>query len=255
LIEVSKLSKSFGRVNAISDVGFEVRAGEVFGLLGPNGAGKTTTLRILATLLKPDSGSATVGGHDVLRQPESVRRAIGVVNGAMGLYDRLTGREILSYFGKLHGMSGPAIRSRIHELNEVLELGETLERQAGGFSTGMKQKIAIARALIHDPPVIFFDEATSGLDVMARRAVLDLVGRFAGDGKVIVYSTHVMSEVEEVCDRVAIIHGGRLAAQGTVTDLLAETKAATLERAFFAVIEREGDRQGGSRVASAGGTG
>jgi sodium transport system ATP-binding protein len=152
LIKVSNLSKSFGPVSAIAGVGFEVEAGEVFGLLGPNGAGKTTTLRILATLLRSDSGAATVAGHDVRRQAQLVRRSIGVVNGGMGLYDRLTGREILTYFGRLHGLAGRAIGYRIGELNELLELGDALERQAGGFSTGMKQKIVIARAVLHDGP-------------------------------------------------------------------------------------------------------
>jgi sodium transport system ATP-binding protein len=245
LIKVSNLSKSFGPVSAIAGVGFEVEAGEVFGLLGPNGAGKTTTLRILATLLRSDSGAATVAGHDVRRQAQLVRRSIGVVNGGMGLYDRLTGREILTYFGRLHGLAGRAIGYRIGELNELLELGDALERQAGGFSTGMKQKIVIARAVLHDPPVIFFDEVTGGLDVMARRAVLDLVRRFADGGKAIIYSTHVMNEVEELCDRLAIIHRGRLVAQETVAGLLQATGTDRLETAFFAAIEHAGREHGG----------
>lgn len=236
MIECSSLSKSFGPVRAVHEVGLSVRPGEVYGLLGPNGAGKTTTLRILATLLEADSGSAAVAGYDVASEAESVRRSIGVVNGGMGLYDRLTGAETLRYFGRLHGMSHEAITSRITDLAEVLDLGDALTRQAGGFSTGMKQKIVIARAVLHDPPVLFFDEATSGLDVLARRAVLDLVRRFAADGKTIIYSTHVMSEVEELCDRAAIIYGGELAAQDSVAGLLSSTGTSSLEEAFFATL-------------------
>ena len=240
MIEVHDISKSFGSVRAVSNISFSVAAGEVFGLLGPNGAGKTTTLRILATLLQADSGSATVAGHDVKRDAEAVRRTIGVVNGGMGLYDRLSGREILSYFGRLYGMGRDRIDARIAELAGVLELGDALNRQAGGFSTGMKQKIVIARAILHDPPVIYFDEATSGLDVMARRAVLDLVRRFAAAGKAVIYSTHVMSEVEEVCDRLAIIYAGELVAQDTVPGLLAATGSDDLEEAFFTTVRRSG---------------
>ncbi|MEX2534991.1 MAG: ATP-binding cassette domain-containing protein [Trueperaceae bacterium] len=240
MIEVANLTKSFGSVRAISGISFSVAAGEIFGLLGPNGAGKTTTLRILATLLRADSGTASVAGYEVKSQAEAVRRSIGVVNGGMGLYDRLTGREILNYFGRLYGMSNGPINARIDELAEVLELGNALTRQAGGFSTGMKQKIVIARAVLHDPPVIFFDEATSGLDVMARRAVLDLVRRFARDGKVVVYSTHVMSEVEQLCDRLAIIFRGELVVRDTLAGLLSSTGKASLEEAFFATVRKSG---------------
>lgn len=215
-------------------------AGEIFGLLGPNGAGKTTTLRILATLLRPDSGTASVAGHDVVAEPERVRRAIGVVNGGMGLYDRLTGREVLHYFGRLYGMSNAAIAARTEELATVLELGDALTRQAGGFSSGMKQKIVIARAVLHDPPVIFFDEATSGLDVMARRAVLDMVRRFADGKKAVVYSTHVMTEVEELCDRLAIVYRGELVAVDSVQGLYESTGTDSLEKAFFATVRRVG---------------
>lgn len=240
LVEVSELSKSFGKVKAISDITFSVAPGEAFGLLGPNGAGKTTTLRILATLLEPDRGSASVAGFDVHNEAEQVRRSIGVVNGGMGLYDRLTGREILSYFGRLYGMKRADIDRRVRELDELLGLGDALTRQSGGFSTGMKQKIVVARAVLHDPTVIFFDEATSGLDVMARRAVLDLVRRFADEGKTVVYSTHVMSEVEELCDRLAIIYEGELVALDSVSGLLDSTASKNLEEAFFETARRSG---------------
>jgi len=242
MIQVEHLDKSFGSVQAVKDLSFTVVAGEVFGLLGPNGAGKTTTLRILATLLKADSGSARVAGFDILAQAEQVRKHIGVVNGGMGLYDRLTGREVLHYFGSLYGMTRRQVEERTTYLDELLELGDTLERRAGGFSTGMKQKIVIARAVLHDPPVIFFDEVTSGLDVMARRAVLDFVKRYPSQGRAVLYSTHVMGEVEELCNRDAIIYQGKLIAQDAVTDLIRGAKAETLEQAFFTIIERSGLR-------------
>ena len=236
VIRVSNLTKKFKDVTAVDSVSFDVNAGEVFGLLGPNGAGKTTTLRILATLIEATSGTATVDGLDVARDAMAVRRKIGVVNGGMGLYDRLKGREILRYFGKLYGMSDAAIEARTEQLNELLDLGATLDRQAGGFSTGMAQKIVIARAVLHDPPVIFFDEATSGLDVMARRAVIDFVRDYPSHDRAVIYSTHVMSEVEELCDRIAIIDRGRLIASGTVPELAERTGADNLEGAFFRLV-------------------
>ena len=244
MISVSHLNKTFegGRggkpVVAVDDLSFDVAKGEVFGLLGPNGAGKTTTLRILSTLLDADSGTATVVGHDIDKQAEQVRRLIGVVNGGMGLYDRLTGREILHYFGGLYDMKREAIEARIEQLDELLQLGDTLHRRAGGFSTGMKQKVVIARAVIHDPPVIFFDEATSGLDVVARRSVIDFVRSYPSAGRAVVYSTHVMSEVEELCDRACIIYQGRKIADGTIPEIIANGEGKSLEDAFFRLVAR-----------------
>lgn len=238
LIDVRNVSKSFGKVKAVDDVSFSVAPGEVYGLLGPNGAGKTTTLRILSTLLKADSGSATVAGHDVVKQPEAVRASIGVVNGGMGLYDRLTGREILYYFGRLYDLTEERIEQRIGELDELLGLRDTLTRRAGGFSTGMAQKIVIARAVLHDPPVIFFDEATSGLDVVARRAVVDFVRDYPSKGRAVVYSTHVMSEVEELCDRASIIYQGRKIAEDSVQELINTGGGKSVEEAFFRLVNR-----------------
>ncbi|MBA2668454.1 MAG: ATP-binding cassette domain-containing protein [Trueperaceae bacterium] len=240
MIHVQNLSKTFARVRAVDDVTFSVAAGEVFGLLGPNGAGKTTTLRILATLLRPDAGSASVAGLDVQRDAEAVRRTIGVVNGGMGLYDRLTGREILRYFGRLYDMDARAIDRRIAEVDDLLDLGDALTKPAGTFSTGMRQKVVIARAVLHDPPVIFFDEVTSGLDVMARRAVLDVVRAYPSAERAVIYSTHVMSEVEELCDRAAVLYRGRLVAQGSIDELKREAGETDLERAFFSLVERSG---------------
>lgn len=237
VIEVSELTKKFRDVTAVDAVSFSVAPGEVFGLLGPNGAGKTTTLRMLATLVDATSGTASVNGLDVERDAARVRRSIGVVNGGMGLYDRLTGREVLRYFGKLYDMSDEQIEARTSELDRILGLSGTLDRQTGGFSTGMKQKIVIARAVLHDPPVIFFDEATSGLDVMARRAVIDFVRDYPGNNRAVIYSTHVMSEVEELCDRIAIINHGKLIAEGTVGELAQRTGADNLEGAFFRLVQ------------------
>lgn len=239
MIVTEALGKRFGDDLVLRDVSFKVSPGEIFGLLGPNGAGKTTALRILATLLSPSEGRAEVGGFDVAKRPEQVRRLIGVVNGGMGLYDRLTGSEILHYFGRLYGMKRAQVEARIRALNELLELGDTLTRRAGDYSTGMKQKVVIARAVLHDPEIIFFDEATSNLDVMARRSVLEFVKGYAGEGRTVLYSTHVMSEVEELCDRVAILYRGELIAQGTPQRLTEEAQAGSLEAAFFTLVERQ----------------
>ncbi|WP_424951689.1 ABC transporter ATP-binding protein [Deinococcus sp.] len=243
MLQVDGLSKSYGSFQALRGVSFQARAGEVFGLLGPNGAGKTTLLRILATLLHADSGHATVAGHDVEREGETVRRLIGVVNGGMGLYDRLSGREILHYFAGLYGLSRARADARIAELDATLDLASTLETRAAGFSTGMKQKIVIARAVIHDPAVLILDEAASGLDVLARRALLDFVLAYKGGERLVIYSTHVMSEVEEVCDRAAVLDKGELIAQGSVAELLAQTRQVSLERAFFALLQEHALRQ------------
>lgn len=241
MIEVHGLTKRFGDVHAVDGVDISVDAGTIYGLLGPNGAGKTTTLRILGTLVRPDEGTASVAGFDVLKQPEEVRRRIGVVNGGMGLYDRLTGRETLHWFGRLYGMAPERTEARIAALDDLLDLSGTLERRCGDFSTGMKQKIVIARAVLHEPEVLFFDEATSGLDVLARRAVLDFARTYPNDGRAVVWSTHVMSEAEELCDRVAILHEGRRIDEGTVAELRARADdARDLEQAFFRLVRRTG---------------
>jgi sodium transport system ATP-binding protein len=240
VIEVQHLQKSFGRLKAVDQISFDISPGEIFGLLGPNGAGKTTTLRILSTLLKADGGTAILNGLDVKKQSEEVRKTIGVVNGGMGLYDRLTGLEVLRYFGSLYSMSKAAVDKRVKDLDDLLRLGATLHRRCGDFSTGMKQKIVIARAVLHDPSIIFFDEATNGLDVMARRAVLDFVKNYPDGKRTVIYSTHIMNEVEELCSRAAVIYGGKLIAEDTVTGLLEKTGTKNLEQAFFALVEHSG---------------
>ncbi|GGJ75240.1 ABC transporter ATP-binding protein [Deinococcus aquiradiocola] len=236
-LQVQDLGKTYGAFRALSGVSFEAHAGEVFGLLGPNGAGKTTLLRVIATLLHPDAGHARLAGHDVTREPERVRALIGVVNGGMGLYDRLTGRETLRYFAGLYGMTRAQADARIAALDADLDLSGTLDTRAGSYSTGMRQKIVIARAVIHDPPVLVLDEAASGLDVLARRALLDFVKAYRQENRLVVYSTHVMSEVEEVCDRVAVLERGELLTVDTVPGLLARTGQPSLERAFFALMQ------------------
>ncbi|MPY66914.1 ATP-binding cassette domain-containing protein [Deinococcus sp. SDU3-2] len=236
MLEIQNLSKTYGRHAALRDVSLTAGEGEVFGLLGPNGAGKTTLLRILATLLRPTSGTASVAGHDVTREPEAVRRVIGVVNGGMGLPARLTGREVLRSFAGFYGMTRAQADTRIAELDAALDLGRTLDTRAGEYSTGMKQKVVIARAVIHDPQVLVLDEAASGLDIFARRTLLDFVAAARRPGRLTLYSTHVMSEAEEVCDRVAILHQGELVTAGTIPDILARTGERNLERAFFALV-------------------
>ena len=244
MVNVQELSKKYaGNKFAVENLSFEARDGEIYGLLGPNGAGKTTTLRMLATLLEPTSGSASVAGFDVRSQPEQVRRSIGVVNGGMGLYDRLTGREILEYFAGFYGMSKADTRARTKELTASLELGEVLDRRAGEFSTGMKQKIVIARAVIHSPPVLILDEATNGLDVVARRAVLEFARSYKTAGRVVLYSTHIMSEAEELCTRAAIIDHGKLIALDTVENLKTSTQSGTLEDAFFKLTRAENTKE------------
>lgn len=236
MLDIQHLSKTYGRHAALQDVSLRAAGGEVFGLLGPNGAGKTTLLRIIATLLRPTSGTAALAGHDVTREPEAVRRTIGVVNGGMGLPARLTGREVLRSFAALYGLSRAQADTRIAELDRALDLGRTLDTRAGEYSTGMKQKVVIARAVIHDPQVLILDEAASGLDIFARRTLLDFVAAARQPGKLTLYSTHVMSEAEEVCDRVAILHEGALVTVGSVPEILAHTQERNLERAFFALV-------------------
>ena len=242
MVTVQGLSKKYaGNKYAVQNLSFEAQNGEIYGLLGPNGAGKTTTLRILATLLEPTSGSASVAGFDIRTQSEQVRRSIGVVNGGMGLYDRLTGREILEYFAGFYGMGKADTRARTKELSDSLELGEVLDRRAGEFSTGMKQKIVIARAVIHSPPVLILDEATNGLDVVASRAVLEFARDYREQGRVVLYSTHIMSEAEELCTRAAIIDHGKLVALDTIENLKANTQSVNLEDAFFKLTRKSSE--------------
>ncbi|MFH1207580.1 MAG: ATP-binding cassette domain-containing protein [Patescibacteria group bacterium] len=219
---------------------FSADAGEIFGLLGPNGAGKTTTIRLISTVLKPTAGSITVAGRAIEAEPEQVRKAIGVLTTDIGLYDRFTARENLRYFGQLYGMSGDALERRIDELLDLLEMNDFADRRAGKFSTGMKQKVAIARSVIHDPQVIIFDEPTSGLDVLASQTVVKFMRRAKETGKLVILSTHEMFNAEKLCDRVAIMHRGRLVALDTVKIIKNSTRTQTLEDAFLAIVKHSG---------------
>ena len=240
MIVAQDLRKRFKKVQAVDGVSFEARAGEVFGLLGPNGAGKTTTLRLIASSLTPDTGTAIIAGHDVRTSPSLVRKNIGVLTASIGVYGRLTARENLRYFARLYGLDGPEVERRIEELIDYFEMKEFADRRAEPFSTGMKQKLAIARAIVHDPPVIIFDEPTSGLDVLASRIVVEFVRRAKTQGKCVILSTHHLWEAEKLCDRAAIIHEGRVKGYGTVAEIMQGTRSADLEEAFLKLVNVNG---------------
>ena len=208
----------------------------ITGLLGPNGAGKTTLLRMLATLMLPDAGRATIDGHDVVADRIAVRRGIGVLSDARGLYPRLTGRENIRYFGALHGLSGSALETRIDELIGVLGFADVADRRAQGYSQGERMKIAIARALVHDPHTLLLDEPTNGLDIISTRALRELLRRLRASGKCLLFSSHVMQEVTALCDRIVILGRGRVVATGTATELVAQSGAASLEDAFVSLL-------------------
>jgi sodium transport system ATP-binding protein len=240
MIEAHNLTKTFhdkkrGLVHAAENVSFRVAPGQIYGLLGANGAGKTTTLRLLATLLQPTSGSAVVAGFDIAKDPEKVRANVGFLAASTALYARLTAREMITYFGKLNGMTEAAIKARVKQLADELDMHEFLDRRCDKFSTGMKQKTSIARTLVHDPAVMIFDEPTLGLDVMTARAIVKFVRDCRTRGKTVIYSTHVMSEVEKLCDTIGIIHGGKLLAEGTLTALRAQHGEQDMEEIFVKI--------------------
>lgn len=241
MIETRSLTKIFkdskrGEVRAVDDVSFQCKPGEVFGLLGPNGAGKTTTLRLLSTSLRPTSGTALINGIDVAREPEKVRSQIGFLSGNTGVYGRLSAREMVTYFGELYGMSGADIKRRVDEIFGMLDMHDFADTRNEKLSTGMKQKVSIARSVVHDPPVMVFDEPTTGLDVMSSRTIVDFIHQCREKNKVVIFSTHIMSEAMRLCDRVAIIHKGRIYAEGTPPELLSQTGEATLEDAFIKIV-------------------
>src|SRR5580658_5244959 len=220
MIEVRDLSKWFpapgGRKTAVDSIRFTVHPGEVFGLLGPNGAGKTTTLRMLCTVLTPSAGTASVAGFDVATQASEVRRSVGFLSANTGVYDRMTAWEMVRYYGRLNEIPPDILTQRIDELFTTLQINDFRNLPGGKMSTGMKQKVSIARALVNDPPVLIFDEPTAGLDVLVQRAVLNNIRELRGQGKTIIFSTHFMREVEKLCDRVAVMARGKIVACGTL---------------------------------------
>jgi sodium transport system ATP-binding protein len=241
MIHVDNLTKSFrdlrrGEVVAVDHVSFDAHAGEVFGLLGPNGAGKTTTMRILCTVLKPSGGVATLAGYDVFTQPGLVRQHIGFLSANTAIYDRMSAWEMVEYFGRLYNMEGEYLAKRMDEVFTSLQMNDFRDVLGAKMSTGMRQKVSIARAVIHDPPILIFDEPTSGLDVLVARNVIDNIRRLRDLGKCILYSTHIMREVEKLCDRVAIVAKGKIRACGTLADLRAEHGEQDMEELFFRLV-------------------
>jgi sodium transport system ATP-binding protein len=242
VIEAQQLGKQFrdrkrGLIRAVDGVSFRCLPGRIYGLLGANGAGKTTTLRMLATILEPSEGTARIAGYDIRREPEKVRANIGFLSTATALYDRLTAQETVEYFGRLHGLDEATLRRRADAIFARLEMDGFRHRRCDKLSTGMKQKVSIARTLVHDPPVMIFDEPTVGLDVMAARSILGFIRECRAQGKTVLFSTHVMREVEKLCDTVGILHNGRLLAEGSLAELRERYGQEDLEEIFVQVVE------------------
>ena len=236
-VVVDALSKMFGATAAVAALSFEVAPGEIFGLLGPNGAGKTTTLRILAGILVPTHGRVLVAGLDVAVDPLAVRQRLGFLTNTTGLYPRLTGRELLGYFGRLHGLDRAATAARIATLARALDLEPFFDRRCEALSTGERQRLSIARAVLHDPAVLVLDEPTAGLDVLASRFLRDFVRAERDRGKAVVFSTHYLAEAELLCDRIGLLHRGRMLASGTPAALRASADdAPSLEEAFLRLV-------------------
>ncbi|TDJ71034.1 MAG: ATP-binding cassette domain-containing protein [Planctomycetota bacterium] len=227
-----------GDVRAVAGLDLDCRAGEIYGLLGPNGAGKTTTLRMLATILAPTAGRAEIAGIDVADDPLEVRRRIGFLSSTTGLYPRLTARELLRYFGRLHGMEEDALEARIAELIDTFDLHEFADGRCEGLSTGQKQRVSIARAVLHDPPVLILDEPTTGLDIIASSAMIEFIESRRSAGTCVLFSTHILSEAERLCDRIGIIFDGRMLAVGTLDELRARTGESWLEDVFKELVRR-----------------
>jgi sodium transport system ATP-binding protein len=242
MIEARQLTKVFrdkkrGEIRAVDAVSFQCRPGQIFGLLGVNGAGKTTCLRVLGTILQPSSGTASVGGFDVSREPDRVRARIGFLSTATALYGRLTAQEMVAYFGRLHGLADQVLRQRLDSIFTTFDMNEFRHRRCDQLSSGMKQKVSIARTLVHDPPVMIFDEPTHDLDVLTARTVVNFIRHCRARGKTVIFSTHVMREAEKLCDTIAIIHQGRILAEGTLAQLRERTGAQDLEDVFVGVVE------------------
>lgn len=251
MIRFQHLTKRYGTLTAVRDLTLEVRPGEVYALLGPNGAGKTTALRCLATLLAPSAGSAEVFGADVVRRPLEVRRRIAFLAASMGLYERLTARELVTYFGHLQGMEGAALAARVAELVALFGIEDFADRLCGRLSTGQRQRVSLARALVHDPDALILDEPTLGLDVLSGQTIHAFIDRERSRGKAVLFSTHQLQEVELLADRVGVLRRGELVAEGTTEELLVRTGAPNLSRAFLALVA-EGDAAAGAGTGDTG---
>ncbi|MCF7920147.1 MAG: ATP-binding cassette domain-containing protein [Candidatus Cloacimonetes bacterium] len=241
MIEVIALNKSFEQkdgeaLKAVCDLSFSAAAGEIVVLLGVNGAGKTTTMRMLSTVLKPSSGTATICGYELLQESALVRASLGFLSGDTGLYHRLTARELITYFGRLYDMKDSLIRQRITRFEEILNMGEFLDKRVENLSTGMKQKVSIARSIIHDPPVIIFDEATAGLDILTAKNIMNFIHSCRDEGKCVLFSTHIMREAERIADRIVMIHEGRLIREATWLQMQDETGKRDLDDIFIEYV-------------------
>lgn len=225
-----------GLVRAVDGIDLDAKPGEIFGLLGVNGAGKTTLLRMLSTILRPTEGVAEVAGYDVVQHPEAVRANIGFMSTSTALYGRLTSREMIEYFGRLYGLDGARLKERLAYVVDKLQLEEFADRLCDKLSTGQKQRVSIARTILHDPPVLFFDEPTAGLDVVTSQTVMQFIEEARGQGKTVVFSTHIMTEVDRLCDSIAVIHEGTIVARGSVADLKAQSGEENLERVFLKLV-------------------
>ncbi len=238
MIKVHNIHKSFGDVKAVRGVSFDAPDGKITGLLGPNGAGKSTTLRVLYTVLKPDEGSATIDGHDVVEANLEARRRTGALPHGSGLYPQLTARENIAYFAKLCGLSGTAIDEKVENIIDLLEIHEFADRRTKGFSQGQRTKVALARALVHDPQNVILDEPTNGLDVMATRSLRELILKLKDAGRCVLFSSHVMQEVAALCDDICIIAHGQVAMDASVDGIRERTGCDDLEEAFVRAISR-----------------
>jgi len=241
MIEARGLSKRFqdkkrGEIRAVDNVTFRCQPGQIYGLLGANGAGKTTTLRMLATILEPTDGTAVVCGYDVVENPEKVRANVGFLSTATALYPRLTAQELVEYFGRLNGLDEAVLKKRVDEIFQRLDMNDFRDRRCDKLSTGMKQKTSIARTLVHDPPVMIFDEPTLGLDIMTARTITAFIRECRDRGKTVIFSTHIMSEVEKLCDVIGVIHDGKLLTKGTLARLRDQYGEHDLEEIFIRVV-------------------
>ncbi|MEM7217881.1 MAG: ATP-binding cassette domain-containing protein [Pseudomonadota bacterium] len=252
MIEASGLRRTFGKVVAVDDVSFRAEDGRVTALLGPNGAGKSTTLRILYTMIDPTGGSARVNGIDTVADPLGVRRVLGVLPHNAGIYQRLTARENVRYFGRLNDLTDDQIDERIEGLADLLDMRSFLDRRAKGFSQGQRLKTALARALIHEPANIVLDEPTNGLDVMATRALREIISNLAHAGKCVLFSSHIMQEVASLCDDIVIIAAGRVRAAGSADEIRAQTGEPDLEDAFVRAVERAAETDAENTAGQAG---